>query len=180
MPRPLTQIDAVRRIQSAALGVAAVATMMSGPVVAAAPPGPRAFLEALYRHYPTADTPDGFDPTGGDAPKVFTSALAALIDRDRASAGGEVGALDGDPLCDCQDDGGMTVDIGLVSRIGPESARAVVVLTFTAATPPEIRRLTVKLARTKAGWRIADIESPGETALRARLSHPGRNPDDAP
>ena len=179
MLRPLAQIETARQVRSLALGVAAAAILASGPVLAASS-GPRAFLEALYRHYPTADTPDGFDSTGADARRVFTPALVALIARDRADAGGEVGDLDGDPLCDCQDDGGLTVELGPVSRIGPASARAVVVLTFTAATPPDIRRLIVKLALTKAGWRIADIESPGQTALRARLSRHGGNPDEAP
>ena len=135
----------------------------------------RAFLVDLYRHYPTADTPGVFDPVGADAPKVFTPNLAGLIRQDQKYANGEVGALDGDPLCDCQDDGGLQANVSAVRQTGPTSARAVVILTFTASSPPEVRRLVIRLSRVKGGWRIADIHSASEASLRAYLARSNRD-----
>ncbi len=157
------------------LGIAAVLAMatsapMASAASAAPPDSARTFLVELYRHYPTADTPNAFDPTGADGPKVFAPTLLALIRQDQKLAGGEVGALEGDPLCDCQDDSGLRVKIGPVSPAGPGAARAVVTLTFTGHSPAEIRRLVIKLAATRVGWRIADIESDSEPSLRAYLA----------
>ena len=143
--------------------------------VAAAPTtGAKAFLVDVYRHHPTADTPGAFDPVGADAPKIFTPDLTELIRRDQKFANGEVGALDGDPLCDCQDGGGLQARVGAVSQTGPFSARAVVTLTFAARSPPDVRRLVIRLSRVKGGWRIADIQSASEASLRTYRARSNR------
>jgi len=141
--------------------------------------GAHAFLDAIYKHYPTVDTAGAFDPVGADAAEVFTPGLVRLIRADQARAKGEVGALDGDPLCDCQDDGGMRADIGAVTVVGPGVARAVVTLTFAGTTPPDVRHLLVRLALTRTGWRIDNIAGQNEPSLRALLKQPAGGADEA-
>lgn len=151
----------------------------SGATAAARPgghPGAREFLSRVYDHYPTVDDPGAFDPTGIDAARVFTPALVSLIATDRRlTSDGDVGALDGDPLCDCQDDNGMSVRIGTVKQDGPTSARADVTLTFDSGPSPTINHLIVRLAWGKAGWRIADIETKDQPSLRAYLARAVRD-----
>lgn len=155
----------------AVLAAGAVPLSVNGAPTADA----RAFLVGVYRHYPTTDTPGAFDPVGADAPKIFTPDLTGLIRQDQKFANGEVGALDGDPLCDCQDDGGLQAKVGAVSQTGPSSARALVTLTFAASSPPDVRRLVIRLSRVKGGWRIADIQSASEASLRAYLARSNRD-----
>ena len=161
------------RLFGAIAAVAAGALPLS--VGAAPATGARAFLVNIYRHYPTDGKAGAFDPVGVDGPKVFTPAMMGLIRRDQKLSKGEVGALDGDPLCDCQDDGGLEVKIGAVSETGPADARAVVTLTFAGASPPDVRRLVIRLSKGKAGWRIADIASPDEPSLSASLARSNRD-----
>ena len=77
-----------------------------------------------------------FDPVGPAAAQVFDAPLVALIRRDQRNARGEVGALDGDPLCDCQDDAGMTWRIAGVVPQGADKAVARVRLTFPQTPRP--------------------------------------------
>src|SRR4051794_24591324 len=61
----------------------------------------RAFVTGLYAPYRHGDGPRYLDR---DAAKAFTPALRALIKAEAAATpAGDVGALDGDPICDCQD-----------------------------------------------------------------------------
>ncbi|GAB1388884.1 MAG: hypothetical protein AMXMBFR78_00660 [Rubrivivax sp.] len=60
----------------------------------------RGFVQALYDGYVRGDAPS---PPGDSAPRVFAPTLLRLIRVDQARAQGEVGALDHDPLCACQD-----------------------------------------------------------------------------
>src|ERR1700743_2435568 len=61
--------------------------------------GAKAFVAHLYAAYHG----QGPDYLGPMAAKVFSPRLLKLIRRDTALAHGEVGALDGDPICNCQD-----------------------------------------------------------------------------
>ena len=84
---------------------------------------PRQFVGQVYTHY----RHDGFNPL--EHPSLyFTPALATAIARD--SSGGEVGALDGDPLCDCQDYGRLSARIVSLSQPDPRSASARVRVTL--------------------------------------------------
>lgn len=58
------------------------------------------FVSNVYRNYATGDR---FSALGRDADTLFSPELLALIREDSKQAQGEVGYLDGDPLCDCQD-----------------------------------------------------------------------------
>ena len=68
----------------------------------APPTSPQAFMQRLYAQYRNAD----FSPfTHID--RVFAPHLIAAIKEDERLAHGEVGYLDGDPVCQCQDPAGM-------------------------------------------------------------------------
>ena len=145
---------------------AACVVAASTQALGATDPGPQAFLAGLYAHYPVAGKAHPFDPVGARASQVFDAPLVALIRRDQRNAKGEVGALDGDPLCDCQDDGGMTWKIGKVVSQGADGATAQVRLTFPETPKPRIDGLTISLVKTPAGWRIHDIASIDTPSLR--------------
>ena len=146
-----------------AAGAACVVATSTG-ALGATDPGPQAFLAGLYAHYPVAGKAHPFDPVGPLASQVFDAPLTALIRRDQRNAKDEVGALDGDPLCDCQDDGGMSWKIAKLVPQGAGKAVAQVRLTFPETPRP--RDLTVALVKTPAGWRIHDISSRDTPSLR--------------
>ena len=148
-----------------ALGAACVVATYTR-ALGATDPGPQAFLAGVYAHYPVAGKAHPFDPAGPRASQVFDAPLVALIRRDQRNAKDEVGALDGDPLCDCQDDGGMTWKIAKLVPQGPDKAVAQVRLTFPETPKPRIDDLSVEVVKTPAGWRIHDISSRDTPSLR--------------
>ena len=118
---------------------------------------PRAFLERTYSSYRNSD----FSPLVKPA-QFFAPPLTAAILEDQKLSHGEVGFLDGDPLCDCQDTGGMRVRIISLERSGT-GASARVLVTF--APTSDTRDIRLKLAWTPAGWRISDVKTRSEPSL---------------
>jgi len=139
------------------LQVLAVAAALLGasPVaadVAADPAGEaKAFVVKLYGAYHG----NGPDYLGRNAAQVFSPRLLALIRRDRAlTPKGDVGALDGDPICDCQDFGISKLAVA-VRPMTPDHAQATV--RFVNLGTPETVRLD--LVSGAAGWRIDNIHT---------------------
>lgn len=117
--------------------------------LAAASPAetPRDFISRVYTEYHN----DGFSPLA--KPEAFFSpVLVKEIRKD--SAGGEVGYLDGDPLCDCQDYEKLTVKVLQIRQPSANAATAHVLVTLEANAT---RDLQLRLVRTGSGWRIADV-----------------------
>lgn len=129
---------------------------------------PRLFVTQTYARY----RHDGFNPLAHPA-LYFTPTLAAAIAKD--ASGGEVGALDGDPLCDCQDYGRLSARIVSLSQPDPRSASARVRVTLG---PRDSRNLRLSLVRTTAGWRVGDVVDPYGRSLLAALQR--SNADRAP
>ena len=154
---------------AAAIALLSAALLSAAPANAAEPAGARAFLQRLYSHYPMAGGRTPFDPTGRSASAVFDAGMIALIREDRRLAKGEVGAMDSDPLCQCQDDRGMKVDVGSPVATGPHTATAPVVLRFSEASPPDIQQVEFSLVLVNGQWRIHDIKSADTPSLRAYL-----------
>jgi hypothetical protein len=127
--------------------------------------GAKAFVERLYSHYPSSEA-HPYSPFGAQETLVFDAAMVALIRRDAKLAHGEVGALDADPICQCQDDSGMKSTVRSVALNGPAAATALVDLRFADAAIP----VKLSLVLTKAGWRIHDISSKDTPSLRAYLT----------
>ena len=71
------------------------------PATTQADLGVRHFLADLYDQYkPGRPAPH---PLGKQAEQIFAPPLLGLIRRDQNREAGEVGALDYDPICACQD-----------------------------------------------------------------------------
>ena len=130
------------------------------------PESPRAYIESLYSNYAKSDYSPFTHPE-----RVFAPRLLAAINEDSRLARGEVGYLDGDPVCQCQDTGGMRPSVTRVSQQGPRMA---IVRVSIGWEGEKARPATFKLVRTKAGWRIADVSSSDEPSLLGALEKANR------
>jgi len=92
--------------------------------------------------------------------QFFTRELANLIWNDAHSSGGEVGALDGDPLFNAQD---MKITNFLVHEGTVGTQAAEVPVSFTNFG--EKHQITFRLVQNRAGWRIGNIEYDDGTSL---------------
>lgn len=127
---------------------------------------PRAFVTRLYAAYHTGS----FSPFV-HAERVFTPRFVAAIKEDGRLFRDEVGFLDADPICQCQDLAGLRAEIREVRQPPPAAADVRVTLRFDGSDPRSIR---LKLARTAAGWRVADIEAADEPSFLRDLEASNR------
>jgi hypothetical protein len=98
---------------------------------------------------------------------VFAPSLLRLIRRDAAETPkGDVGALDGDPICDCQDDDGLRLKDLKVVAATKDRATAAVSLAFAGG---QTDHLKLDLVHGADGWRISDIHSADTPSLAAFL-----------
>jgi hypothetical protein len=130
-------------------------------LIAAAQPAedPAVFIRRIYAGYAQS----GYSPLI-EPEKLFSPKLTAAIHKD--SSGGEVGYLNGDPLCDCQDFESISAQILSISRPNSRSANARVYVTLG---PNAVRDLKIRLILTRDGWRIADIVDPRGHSLSREL-----------
>jgi hypothetical protein len=109
----------------------------------------KAFVTRVYggdadtRLSPEPGSPDVWDPT--------MVALYARVDAEQERSGGAI--LDFEPLCACQDDGGMTWRI--TDAASPEAGKASVTVTRTIGDDTTDVRLA--LVDTANGWRLQDV-----------------------
>jgi hypothetical protein len=143
-----------RRIAVAA-GLWALLSAAAAPPIGPEPAGARAFVEKLYAAY----RGKGPDYLGRQAPRVFAPGLLALIRRDAAQAKGEVGFLDGDPICDCQDFGISRLHV----NVRGAHDRATADVRFHNLDADETIRLD--LVGVGGQWRIADIHTKDTPSL---------------
>jgi hypothetical protein len=142
--------------------------MLLALFLAAAQPAetPRAFMERVYSSYRSPD----FNSL--DHPDLyFTPRLVAAMREDARLARGEVGYVDGDPICQCQDPDGLRAKIVRVTRQGDGKAVAEVIIDFTDST---LRRVRFSLVRTAAGWRISDVSSGDEPSFVRAIEEANR------
>ena len=119
----------------------------------------RAFVAGLYRAY--GRTPK-VDYLGPRARNVFSPRLLGLIRRDERNAHGEVGALDGDPICDCQDADGVRLTGLDVDAAGPGRATVRTSVRFAGG---ERRTMTLDLVSVRGRWRVDDVHSKDTPSL---------------
>jgi hypothetical protein len=115
------------------------------------------FVENLYSRYQNQDTAYYFSGPGADT--IFAPELLKLIKLDEKLANGEVGYLDGDPLCECQDAEGFVLEKIKISR-----KSGVTYADVSYAIGAEKRALQLKLKAIKGKWLISDVfsnEMPG-------------------
>ncbi len=131
-------------------------------------PGAAAFLTNLYAHYDGKD--QDFSPLGDHASQWFDPELSSLIKAD--SAGGEVGALDGDPICDCQDYGRLSAQVTVVTADDKHARASVVVMETDPHFDAEGRKprtFTYDLVDIDGRWYIHDVGSSTIPSLRQLL-----------
>ncbi len=117
------------------------------------------FVASLYRHY--TNHGKGIDFSGPKALNYFDASLTTLMDADAKAVGpNEVGVLDGDPICSCQDREGIWDLKVNIQMLGSDRAKAAV--TFALVAPKagadrDFRSLDMSLLRTGSHWRIDNI-----------------------
>lgn len=122
----------------------------------------RAFLSHIYAGY----HPDaGLDAILPDE-EVYTPALIAAMQANSDAYAGEVGYLDGDPLCDCQD---TAQDLRqLVFDIQPLADGQLRASTQLDDLQHPLQ-LQLTLQRQGNSWRVADIANPRAPSLLQAL-----------
>lgn len=133
-------------------GLLLAALIAPAPMVAAAGPSEasaRAFLETIYRWYRKGS----YGAPMKRPERWFEPKLAAAIRADEAEADrkGEIGKLEADPFCDCQDFDALAAVIGPVAITG---GRASVEVGFADGIETRMR---YTLVWTRGGWRVFDI-----------------------
>ena len=129
-------------------------------LAAAAPPEtPKAFVGRVYAEY----SKEGFSPFA-EPERYFAPGLLAEIRKDGAD--GEVGYLDGDPLCDCQDYDHLTATVLKIRR---PSVNAAVADVRVRVLPGTVRKLELRLIRGSSGWRVADVVGADHHSLLSEL-----------
>ncbi len=125
--------------------------------------GPEEFVRALYA---AQAAPAGLDPAPapGQDP-IYDRMLNAMIGADARRANGEVGALNYDPICDCQDRGAFTLNSVAVAQASPAAAEASVAFTNAGQS----RQLTLKLVKEGPMWKVQDVLVPGRPSLTEML-----------
>lgn len=125
------------------------------------------FLRTIYA---------GYSPDGPGVPNkilkesdVYDASLIALMKADQDAADGEVGYLNGDPLCACQDWGDIRIKSLAFAVVEGDRLKASVVLKDVVTG--EGRKLDLLLHRTAQGWRVEDVvDAEGSLAENLRQS----------
>ena len=127
--------------------------------------GPEEFVRALYAVHATPGASMGEPPAPGQDP-IYDRMLNAMIGADFAKAGGEVGMLNYDPICGCQDSGDFTLESVTVAP-GVDARKAEVAVVFS--NMGETKRQTLKLVKEGPMWKVNDVFVPGEKPLTEQL-----------
>ena len=117
-------------------------------------PEARAFLERVYARYESSTT--AVDTLGKEAPQLFSAELLELIRKDQQLARGEIGLLDHDPLCACQDSKAFRVQSMWV--VATDADRASAKVMFSNAG--QVITVSFNLLREASGWRIDNLAEP--------------------
>jgi len=135
------------------------ATVLSIPTHAQDAASAKAFLISVYSHYQNKGR--GVEFYGPHASLYFHSSLLALEHADVTANGPDnVPAVDADPVCGCQDYGGIWDLAIAVQTESPQRAKATVSFSvFDPKDQPDEKptRLIITLVVEHGAWRIWDI-----------------------
>jgi hypothetical protein len=128
---------------------------------------PEQFLAQLYSQYAPGKKPIAF--VFPDAAPIADASMLALLRRDRDKSKGEVGALDSDPICNCQD--WERLELVSVHIVSQTSDRAVANVIFRDSMAGGRERQTARfeLVRVKGAWKIHDIGTKDTPSLQTML-----------
>ncbi len=173
----LAGLVAISACQKAATNTTAApeaAANVAAPAAASAAPAStdaadaKAFLEGLYAHYKTSSSNSTFQPFDANAADVLDADTIALMKADEKALNGELGDIDGDWICDCQDYQSITATIAVQSAT-PTAAKATADFHDVEDTSPKPHHDTFDLVKTPAGWRIHDMGTSDQPSLRKVL-----------
>lgn len=136
---------------------AVVPPIGSGPVTraqiyAAAAEGPEAFARAIFAQYVNGG-PSELPPPPGQDP-IFSRTMNALIGDDFRAANGEVGTIEVDIFCQCQDQDGFVVNSMAVAQSDENTAGVSVVFTNMGNQQTAM----LELVREGGNWKVDDVE----------------------
>jgi hypothetical protein len=117
----------------------------------------KTFLQSMYARY-SRNSP-GVEVAGPHAARFLHTSLIALIRKDARAVGpGEVGVLDSDPLCACQDwDGIFDLRIDMRQAKADHAEALVSFSVFKNAKPQHRSSLVITLATEKGAWRVWNV-----------------------
>jgi hypothetical protein len=182
-------IGAFRQTAIVALGAALALAACGKPAPPAAPPptppaaantaapaapdtadaaDAKAFLDGLYAHYKTSKN-NNFQMFDANVREVFDPATIQLLNQDTKALNGDLGVIDGDWLCDCQDFVSLKATVAVQSA-SPTDAKATADFTDTGMPGQGARHAAFDLVKVNGAWRIHDITDQGEASLRSQLS----------
>jgi hypothetical protein len=128
-----------------------------------------AFLDGLYAHYKaSSSTGTTWAPMDANIKEVFDADMVKLMAADTKALKGDLGEIDGDWLCDCQDWGSIAAKVTIISAT-PTEAKAAAVFHDTQIKDEPPKRDTFDLVKTPAGWRIHDMGTSDQPSLRGVL-----------
>ena len=141
--------------------------LLSGLVIASAAQAQDAksaesFLRTIYASYKATGHP--LDLAGPKAETILDPSLAALMRTDQKLADGEVGAMDSDPICACQDFDIRGISVAVTPDGAGKAKAAASFKNFGKAT-----RVELDLVASGGGWRIFDIHEEDMPSLRKLL-----------
>jgi len=137
---------------------AVVPPIGTGPVTraqiyAAAAEGPEPFARAIFAQYVNGG-PSELPPPPGQDP-IFSRTMNALMGDDFRAANGEVGTIEYDIFCQCQDQDGFVVNSMAVAQGDENTASASVVFTNMGIEKTAI----LELVREGGNWKVDDVET---------------------
>lgn len=117
----------------------------------------KTFLQSIYARY--SKNGPGVEIAGPHAARYLHSSLIALLREDARVVGSEdIGVLDGDPLCSCQDwDGIYDLKMNMREPHAGKIEALVSFLVFKDAKPTDRRSLVITLAPEKGAWGVWNV-----------------------
>jgi hypothetical protein len=148
-----------------AVHAAATATALAAPSAEAA----SVWVMRMYDRYKD----DSFSPFDSKA-NVFDADIQRELDEnERLTPEGEMGAIEADPICSCQDPTGLTARVTKAVMSGPDAARVEVTLNWPlppdpipSQIPDYTRKTVLHLVMTPGGWRVHDIDEGAASFLK--------------
>jgi len=170
---------------NAAAEPSGVVSNTAAPTNAATAPGAastdaadvKAFLDGVYAHYKSSNN-NNFQPFDANGKEVLDAGAIALLKADQKVMKGEVGAIDTDWLCDCQDFNSIVATVTVQSAT-PTEAKATSDFHDPQDTTDKPGHDTFDLVKTADGWRIHDMGTRDQPSLRKvlqdEIAHPPKD-----
>jgi hypothetical protein len=129
----------------------------------------KAFLDGLYAHY-KSNKNNTFSPFDANEKEVFDASTIQLLAEDTKLLNGDLGVIDGDWLCACQDFVSLKAVVSVQSATAT-TAQATSEFVDTGMPGQAARRDRFDLVKENGVWRIHDVQTIGDPAsLRQMVS----------